>query len=44
MERLIHDSGLRDRLAQAGYEKIKGFTWKALAERLEAVFQEKISA
>jgi len=44
MERLIRDSGLRDRLAQAGYEKIQGFTWKALAERLEAVFQEKISA
>ncbi len=44
INRLIRDSELRDRLARAGYEKILGFTWKALAGRLEAVFRETISA
>ncbi|MDH7511973.1 MAG: glycosyltransferase family 4 protein [Clostridiales bacterium] len=38
IKRLILDSGLRRYLAEAGYEKIKEFTWEALAKRLEAFF------
>ncbi|MGQ9671763.1 MAG: glycosyltransferase family 4 protein [Candidatus Aminicenantales bacterium] len=38
IKRLIEDPGLRARLALAGYEKIKEFTWAALAKRLEEIF------
>lgn len=37
VERLIRDPALRERLAAAGLEKIRNFTWDALAERLEGV-------
>ena len=40
ISRLIVDSELRARLAEAGYRKIQQFTWDALAARLEAIFQE----
>jgi glycosyltransferase involved in cell wall biosynthesis len=38
VERLILDPALRERLAAAGLEKIRNFTWDALAARLEGVF------
>jgi glycosyltransferase involved in cell wall biosynthesis len=39
IKRLIQDKALRLRLAGAGYDKIKEFTWPNLASRLEAYFQ-----
>jgi glycosyltransferase involved in cell wall biosynthesis len=39
IKRLIDDPGLRQRLAAAGCQKIREFTWDALAERLESLFQ-----
>jgi glycosyltransferase involved in cell wall biosynthesis len=39
IRRLIEDPELRERLAVAGYRKISEFTWDALAERLEVIFQ-----
>lgn len=39
IRRLIGDPELRERLAAAGYRKIREFTWDALAERLEAIFR-----
>jgi glycosyltransferase involved in cell wall biosynthesis len=39
IKRLIQDKALRLRLARAGYEKIKEFTWSNLVSRLEAYFQ-----
>jgi len=38
IERLLHDPGLRQRLSQAGRQKILEFTWSSLAARLEALF------
>ena len=43
IKRLILDENLRSRLAQAGYEKIREFTWPALAARLEEIFQAALS-
>jgi glycosyltransferase involved in cell wall biosynthesis len=43
IRRLIRDEDLRRRLAQAGYEKIREFTWESLALRLEAIFQAAMS-
>ncbi|HUU38989.1 MAG TPA: glycosyltransferase family 4 protein [Candidatus Desulfaltia sp.] len=43
IKRLIDDPGLRLRLANAGYQKIREFTWDALAERLEATFRGFLS-
>lgn len=40
IKRLLEDPELRERLAKAGHRKIGEFTWDALAERLEAIFQE----
>ena len=37
---MILDEGLRARLARAGREKIREFTWEALAGRLEGIFKE----
>ncbi len=34
LERLIEDAPLRRRLAEAGLERIKEFTWSRLADRL----------
>ena len=42
MARLIRDPGLRRRLAEAGYERIRDLTWEALAGRLEAHFLEDL--
>jgi glycosyltransferase involved in cell wall biosynthesis len=39
IKRLIEDPGLRQRLADAGCQKIGEFTWDALAKRLEAMFR-----
>ncbi len=39
--RLIADEGLRLRLAKAGYEKIRGFSWSSLVDRLEELFRER---
>lgn len=44
IKRLIDDRGLRERLAEAGYRKIREFTWDSLAERLEAVFMGFLDA
>ena len=38
IKRLIVNPGLRQRLAEAGHEKIREFTWEALAKRLEDIF------
>ncbi len=38
IRRLILAPDLRRRLAEAGHEKIKQFTWGALAQKLEAIF------
>ncbi|MDD8025523.1 MAG: glycosyltransferase family 4 protein [Acidobacteriota bacterium] len=39
IERLMVDPALRDRLAQAGSERIGSFHWASLAERLEGIFR-----
>lgn len=44
LRRLVEDQNLRNRLAQAGYEKIQDFTWSALVDRLEAVLSEYLRA
>jgi glycosyltransferase involved in cell wall biosynthesis len=41
--RLIDQPELRARLAEAGHRKIAAFTWDALAERLEAIFQRVLA-
>lgn len=41
MERMIRDESLRRRLAHAGFEKIREFTWSALADSLEKIFEEQ---
>jgi len=43
IKRLVEDPELRDRLAAAGQSKIGEFTWDALAERLELIFQGILS-
>ena len=43
IRRLIDQPELRERLAAAGQRKISEFTWDALAERLEVIFQEVLS-
>jgi glycosyltransferase involved in cell wall biosynthesis len=43
LKRLIDDPELRERLAAAGQRKIGEFTWDALAERLETIFQELLA-
>lgn len=44
IQRLIKDDGLRNRLSAAGYEKICGFTWSALADKLERTFREHLQS
>jgi len=39
LRRLLLDEGLRQRLARAGHEKIREFTWGALADRLVEIFR-----
>jgi glycosyltransferase involved in cell wall biosynthesis len=41
--RLIKDPELRHRLSEAGHRKIGEFTWDALAERLEVIFQDVLN-
>jgi glycosyltransferase involved in cell wall biosynthesis len=41
IKRLIKDAELCSRLARAGYERIKLFSWSALTDKLERVFMEK---
>jgi glycosyltransferase involved in cell wall biosynthesis len=43
IKRLIEHPDLRERLAEAGYRKIAGFTWDALAERLESIFRSVLT-
>jgi len=43
IRRLMEQPELRERLAEAGQRKIGEFTWDALAERLEDIFQEVLS-
>jgi len=38
IRRLIEDTELRNRLAEAGYKKIMEFTWDSLADRLLEIF------
>lgn len=38
IQKLIQDENLRNRLAEAGRQKILEFTWEALARRLEKIF------
>ena len=42
IKKLIKDEKLRLRLAKAGYEKIKTFSWTALTDRLEQIFKEQV--
>ncbi len=44
IKRLFEDAALRERLSEAGHRKISGFTWDALAERLEVIFRDVLSA
>lgn len=44
IRKLIKDDALRRRLAQAGYEKIREFTWGALTAKVETIFREKLSS
>ena len=45
VERLMGDSGLRERLIAGGYELVNGtFSWKAIAQRTLSVFQEAINS
>ncbi|MGD2294674.1 MAG: glycosyltransferase family 4 protein [Candidatus Aminicenantes bacterium] len=39
--RLIENEGLRLKLAKAGYEKIREFSWSFVVDRLEELFREK---
>ena len=39
IKKLIKDEELRTRLAHGGYDKIQSFSWAALAERLESIFE-----
>jgi glycosyltransferase involved in cell wall biosynthesis len=43
IKKAILDENLRLRLARAGYEKIREFTWEALAVRLEGIFNAVLS-
>jgi glycosyltransferase involved in cell wall biosynthesis len=43
IKKAILDENLRFRLARAGYEKIREFTWEALAVRLEGIFKAALS-
>jgi glycosyltransferase involved in cell wall biosynthesis len=41
IERITNDAPLRDRLAQAGPERARGFTWqRAAAQTLEVLLRE----
>ncbi len=42
IEKLIKNEGLRQKLAQAGYERITVFTWQAVADNLEEIFQRVV--
>jgi glycosyltransferase involved in cell wall biosynthesis len=42
VRRLIDDPDLRERLVEAGYNKIKEFSWAALASRLLDIFEEDL--
>jgi glycosyltransferase involved in cell wall biosynthesis len=44
IRRLILEPDLRERLAASGYEKIREFTWQALAARLEEIFAAVLRA
>lgn len=44
IKRLILDEELRSRLARAGHDKIREFTWEALAGRLEKIFKAVLGA
>ena len=39
LRKLVEDRALRSGLAEAGYERIRGFTWSALADRLLRLFE-----
>lgn len=39
LRKLVRDPGLRGRLAEAGFRKIREFAWPALAERLLGIFE-----
>jgi len=41
LKRIIQDGELRRRLAKEGYRRILAFTWDALAERLENIFNRR---
>lgn len=40
IEKLIKDKELGQSLSQAGYERIRTFTWKAVVDNLEEIFQK----
>ncbi len=42
LRKLARDPELRERLAEAGYRKIREFAWPALAERLLEIFGENL--
>jgi glycosyltransferase involved in cell wall biosynthesis len=39
--RALRDAALRERLAAAGAERIRGFTWEAVTDRLESFIGEE---
>lgn len=43
LRRLVEDEPLRFHLAQAGYEKIRRFSWAAAAARLEKAIQARVN-
>lgn len=43
IEKLIRDPNLRERLGRAGFQKIQGFTWSALADLLLDIFTRVLS-
>ncbi len=43
LKRLVQDEELRRRLALEGYQHIRTFTWRRLAERLEDIFKRTVT-
>ena len=43
LQRLVDDAGERGRLARAGLERARGFSWDAAVERTWDVYQELLT-
>ncbi len=42
--RVLNDEALRDRLADSGAQKVREFSWRGSALRLEKLFNESLGA